>query len=86
MTTAQTMWVMAVMTFCLAAMARAAEPQGTGEKTTGKKPVDTCKQIVETFKVTNSVDETSDSLMVDQKRVVACLKAAGIKYPPEYDR
>ena len=84
MTTAQAMLLMAAMTFGLAAMAAAAE-QGTGEKT-GKKPDVTCKEIVETYKANNSVDETSDSLFVDQKRVVACLKAAGIKYPPEYDR
>ena len=85
MTTARTILVVATVTLGFAAITRAAEPQATGKKT-GGKPVVTCDEIVKTFKRNNSVDETADSLMVDQSRVAACLKGAGIKAPPEYDR
>ena len=85
MTTPRTMLVVATVTLGFAAMTGAAEPQATGKKT-GGKPVVTCDEIVKTFKGNNSVDETADSLMVDQSRVAACLKGAGIKTPPEYDR
>jgi membrane-bound lytic murein transglycosylase B len=65
----------------LAALVAAAEPEKKGNK-----PVVSCAQIVETYKVNQSVDETADALEVDQSRVAACLKAAGIKMPAENDR
>ena len=65
----------------LAALVAAAEPEKKGNK-----PVVSCAQIVETYKVNQSVDETADALEVDQSRVAACLKAAGIKQPAENDR
>ena len=49
------------------------------------KPVISCEKIVETYKLNKSVDETSDTLFVDQSRVVECLKAAGIAAPAEND-
>ena len=49
------------------------------------KPLVSCDKIVETYKLNKSVDETSDTLMVDQSRVAECLKAAGIT-PSENDR
>jgi len=65
----------------LAALVAAKEP---GKK--ADKPVVSCKKIVETYKVNQSVDETADALEVDQSRVAACLKAAGTKVPNENDR
>lgn len=49
------------------------------------KPVISCDKIVETYKLNKSVDETSDTLMVDESRVTECLKAAGITAPAEDD-
>ena len=65
----------------LAALGFAAGPEKKSDK-----PVVSCAQIVETYKVNQSVDETADALEVDQSRVAACLKAAGIKLPSENDR
>jgi hypothetical protein len=59
------------------------EPERSGK---GDRPVVTCKQIVETYKVNKSVDDTGDALFVDESVVVACLKAAGISAPAEADR
>jgi hypothetical protein len=49
------------------------------------KPLISCDKVVETYKLNKSVDETSDTLMVDQSRVTECLKAAGIT-PSENDQ
>ena len=49
------------------------------------KPLISCDKIVETYKLNDSVDETSDTLMVDESRVAECLKAAGITAPAEDD-
>ena len=49
------------------------------------KPLIACDKIVETYKVNQSVDETSSALMVDQSRVAECLKAAGVTAPSETD-
>jgi hypothetical protein len=49
------------------------------------KPLVSCDKIVETYKLNKSVDETSDTLMVDESRVTECLKAAGITAPAEDD-
>ena len=49
-----------------------------------KSPV-SCDKIVETYKAGKSVDETASALMVDQSRVVECLKAAGVSVPDEAD-
>ena len=57
MTTPRTILVVATVTLGFAAMTGAAEPQATGKKT-GGKPVVTCDEIVKTFKLNNSVDET----------------------------
>jgi hypothetical protein len=57
---------------------------GSDEKAPAK-PLISCDKIVETYKLNKSVDETSDTLMVDQSRVAECLKAAGIT-PSENDR
>jgi len=65
----------------LAALVVAAGPEAKTDK-----PVVSCNQILETYKVNQSVDETADALEVDQSRVAACLKAAGIKLPNENDR
>jgi hypothetical protein len=65
----------------LAAVASAAAPD---EK--AAKPLIACDKIVETYKLNKSVDETSDTLMVDQSRVAECLKAAGITNPSEDDQ
>ena len=48
------------------------------------KPLISCDKIVETYKLNKSVDETSDTLFVDESRVAECLKAAGIT-PSEND-
>jgi len=65
----------------LAALVAAAGPEAKAEK-----PVVSCDKILETYKVNQSVDETADALEVDQSRVAACLKGAGIKVPNENDR
>lgn len=49
------------------------------------KPMVSCDKIVETYNHNKSVDETSDTLMVDESRVTECLKAAGITAPAEDD-
>jgi hypothetical protein len=64
-----------------ATMAVATEPEKKPEK-----PIVSCEKIVEFYKGSLSVDETSDGMLVDQSRVVECLKAAGIDLPNEYDR
>ena len=48
------------------------------------KPLISCDKIVETYKLNKSVDETSDTLMVDESRVAECLKGADIT-PTEDD-
>jgi len=68
-----------MMAFTLATIAEAAEQSG-------QKPVVECKEIVEVYKVNQSVDQTSSALKVDQKRIAECLKAAGIATPNENDR
>jgi hypothetical protein len=70
----------------VAAMALTANAAGTKHTKTTDRPRVSCKQIVETYKVNKSVDETSDALLVDQSVVVACLKAGGVAVPSEYDR
>ena len=85
MTTARMTRIMAAITLGLATMTGAAEPQKPAQPA-GEKPVIACKEILESYKITKSVDETADSLSVDQSQVVACLKAAGIKQPNEYDK
>ena len=57
-----------------------------GPEAKAEKPVVSCDKILETYKVNQSVDETADALEVDQSRVAACLKGAGIKVPNENDR
>jgi len=64
----------------LAAVASAAAPD---EK--AAKPLIACDKIVATYKLNNSVDQTSAALMVDQSRVTECLKGAGITAPSEAD-
>ena len=49
------------------------------------KPVISCDQVMKVYKDNQSVDETSALLKVDQARVAACLKAAGIRVPNEED-
>ncbi len=82
MTTVRTTVAVVALGLGLARVTSAAEPQA---KSAEKKPLVTCKQIVETYKVNQSVDETADSLFVDQSVVAACLEAAGIT-PNKYDR
>jgi hypothetical protein len=67
----------------VAAIGMAAAASAADEKPA--KPLVSCDKIVETYKLNKSVDETSDTLMVDQSRVTECLKAAGIT-PSENDR
>ena len=73
--------VTAVIT--LMATAALAATDATGDKS--DKPRVSCDKIVETYKLNKSVDETSDTLFVDESRVTECLKAAGIT-PNENDR
>lgn len=67
--------------FALVAAAGAAEEQDKAAK-----PVVSCDKIVEAYKVSKSVDGTADMFLIDQSRVVECLKAAGITAPLEDDR
>jgi hypothetical protein len=64
-----------------ATMAVATEPEKKPEK-----PIVSCDKIVEFYKGSLSVDETSDAMLIEQSRVEECLKAAGIDMPNEYDR
>jgi hypothetical protein len=70
---------MAVVVTMVAALAVVAS--GAEEKP--QKPVIPCDKIVETYKLNKSVDETSDALLVDESRVMECLKAAGISAPAQ---
>jgi hypothetical protein len=79
MTRVLTIGVAAVL--AMATMVVATEPQKKPEK-----PIVSCDKIVEFYKGSLSVDETSDAMLVDQSRVVECLAAAGIDLPNEDDR
>jgi len=81
MTTWRATMAVALGMLGLAALVAAAGPEAKTDK-----PVVSCDQILQTYKVNQSVDETADALEVDQSRVAACLKAAGIKQPNENDR
>jgi len=78
MTKVGTMVIAALL--ALVAAAGAAE-----EKDKAAKPVISCDKIVETYKVSKSVDGTAATFLIDQSRVVECLKAAGITAPLEDD-
>lgn len=77
----KTIRVLGAATLAFAVSATAAEQAGKAEK-----PVVSCNQIVEFYKVNKSVDGTSSALLVDQARVAECLKAAGIATPTEDNR
>ena len=74
------------MLAAIAVMALAGTAALAADEKAPAKPVIPCDKIVETYKLNNSVDETSDTLFVDQSRVVECLKAAGITNPGENDK
>ena len=74
-----------VCTMTLAAVVALATVAGAAEQA-AQKPVVDCKEIVEVYKASQSVDQTSSALKVDQKRIAECLKAAGIATPNENDR
>ena len=76
----------ATMAVALGMLGLAALVVAAGPEAKTDQPVVSCNQILETYKVNQSVDETADALEVDQSRVAACLKAAGIKQPNENDR
>ena len=73
------------MLAAIAVMALAGTAALAADEKAPAKPVISCDKIVETYKLNKSVDETSDTLFVDQSRVVECLKAAGITAPAEND-
>ena len=75
------MGIAALLALVATATAGAAE-----EKDKAAKPVVSCDKIVETYKVSKSVDGTATTFLVDQSRVVECLKAAGISAPLEDDQ
>ncbi len=76
---ADTMVIAALLAF--GSVAGAAE-----EKDKAPKPVVSCDKIVEAYKVSKSVDGTADLFLIDQSRVVECLKGAGIATPLEDNR
>jgi hypothetical protein len=74
-------------TTVFAALLALVAPAGAAEeKDKAAKPVVPCDRIVEAYKTNNSVDGTADTFLIDQSRVVECLKAAGIATPLEDDR
>ena len=73
------------MLAAIAVMALAGRAALAADEMAPAKPVISCDKIVETYKLNKSVDETSDTLLVDESRVVECLKAAGITAPAEND-
>jgi hypothetical protein len=73
------------MLAAIAVMALAGGAALAADEKAPAKPVISCDKIVETYKLNKSVDETSDTLLVDESRVVECLKAAGITAPAEND-
>jgi len=44
-----------------------------------------CEPVVEAYKHNSSVAQTAQTFLIDQSRVVECLKAAGIKSPKDVD-
>ena len=75
----------AAMLAAIASMTLARTAAFAADDKVPAKPLVSCDKIVETYKLNKSVDETSDTLMVDESRVAECLKAAGIT-PSENDR
>lgn len=73
--------ILALPTLVFAATGEAADTDKKSEK-----PLVTCAQIVEVYKMSHSVDQTSDTLKVDQSRVAECVKAAGISDPAQNNR
>ena len=74
----------ATMLAAIAVMTLAGTAAFAADEKAPAKPLVSCDKIVETYKLNKSVDETSDTLMVDESRVAECLKAAGIT-PSEDD-
>ena len=73
--------ILVLATLVVAATAEAADADKKSEK-----PLVPCDQIVEVYKRSHSVDETSTTLKVDQSRVAQCVKAAGIDEPQQNNR
>jgi len=77
----------ALMVTLAARTAPAEEPTPRAQEPKAKPPgaVVTCDAIVEAYKKAHSVDTVADQYFVDQSRVAACLKDAGITVPNEDD-
>lgn len=75
--------IVAAGMLALATVANAADPAPQDK---AAKPAVACDQIVDAYKHNKSVDETSGMYLVDEARVKACLKAAGVSYPEEDDQ
>jgi purine nucleoside phosphorylase len=81
MAATRTVIVAIATVLALATAAVAAESDKRAEK-----PVVTCSEIIQVYKDSQSVDQTSTQLLVDQSRVKKCVKATGMDRPLEYNR